>query len=265
MIIHLKRYFSIGFFLVSFLFLNSCVSKSKINYFQDKVLTDTISKEVYRTSYTLYLKKDDLLKIDISSMDMESLKPFLAQNLNPINQVPSYSNGIAAYSGYLIDSDGNINLPIIGKLKLEGLSKMEAVELIRAKLSDYITDPIINITIQNFKVTILGDVKNPGSYNIPNDRITIPEILGIAGDLNITGIRKNILVLRDIDGIKKEFRIDLTSKDVFNSEAYYLRQNDVIYVEPNRAKRNSSLISSTAGIFISVASLIITTINVITK
>jgi len=246
---------------------SGCVSKKKINYFQDQETTDTTQVKKIHSNYTPILRKDDFLSISVNSMDIESIKPFISeQGLNSASsQVPGYSTGIAASTGYLIDSNGDIDFPIIGKIKLAGLNRMEATELIKSKLIAYVSNPTVNIRIQNFKVTVLGDVSRPGSFNIPNERISLIEALGIAGDLNITGVRQNVLVIRDVDGVKTEYRVDLTSKNVFNSPVYYLTQNDVVYVEPNRAKRNSSLISSTAGVFISIASLVITTISLITR
>jgi polysaccharide export outer membrane protein len=242
------------------------VSKSKINYFQQKNETnDSLVANTSNRNYTPVFKFDDYLSIEVTSLDEESTKLFTLNSLNNANQMPNYANGIAATSGYLIDANGFINMPVIGEVKLVGLNRMEATELIKSKLTEFITNPIVNIRIQNFKVTVLGDVRIPGSYNIPNERITLPEVIGIAGDLNITGLRNNILVIRDVNGVKTEYRVDLTSKDVFKSPAYFLTQNDVVYIEPNRAKRNSSIISSTAGVLISITSLIVTTINLVTK
>jgi polysaccharide export outer membrane protein len=246
--------------------VSSCVSKSKINYFQQKTPTnDSLVLKTENTHYTPVFKYDDYLSIEVSSIDEESTKLFSINSLSNANQVPSYSNGIAAKSGYLIDANGFINMPVIGQVKLVGLNRIEATDLIKSKLVEFISNPLVNIRIQNFKVTVLGDVRTPGSYNIPNERITLPEIIGIAGDLNITGVRNNILVIRDNNGIKTEHRVDLTSEDIFKSPVYFLSQNDVVYVEPNRAKRNSSMISSTAGVLISITSLIVTTINLVTK
>ncbi len=129
------------------------------------------------------------------------------------------------------------------------------------KLSSYINNPIVTLQIQNYKITILGEVKNPGTYTIPNEKISLIEIIGIAGDLTIYGKRKNILVLREENGKIKEYRVDITKSEFINSTVYYLIQNDVIYVEPNQSKINSSRVSSTAGIFVSIAALVITTIN----
>lgn len=248
-------------------FNTSCVSKSKINYFQNNTSTnDSTNLSVLNKSFTPTFKVDDFISVDVSALNEESIKPFLLniQNIGG-GQPPAYTNGIAARSGYLIDANGEIMLPIIGKIKLAGLNRIEATELIQSKLSEYIMNPVVNIRIQNFKITVLGDVKTPGSYNIPNERITILEAIGIAGDLNMTGVRQTVMVIRDINGVKTQFSVDLTSNDVFQSPVYYLEQNDVVYVEPNRPKRNSSLVSSTTGVFISITSLIITTVTLITR
>ena len=135
----------------------------------------------------------------------------------------------------------------------------------KLKLKDYINNPIINIQIQNFKITVLGEVRSPGTFNIPNERITFLEAIGLAGDLTINAVRKNIKVIRDEGGVKNEYSIDLTSKNVLKSPVYYLNQNDIIYIQPNQARVNSSNVSSSAGIFLSIASLLITTINAITR
>lgn len=268
-IANMKTHFYIKLFILSTFFvqltLTSCASKKKINYFQNSSANDTIIKAENNQTYTPVFKADDFLSIEITAADLESVKPFLLDVLPGGGQATAYNNGIAAKSGYLIDAFGNIDFPLLGKIHFAGLNRIEATELIKKRLSEYINNPIVNIRIQNFKITILGDVRNPGSFNIPNERITLPEAIGIAGDLNITGVRKNILVIRDNNGVKTEYRIDLTSKEVFTSPVYYLSQNDVVYVEPNRAKRNSSLVSTTAGVFISVTSLILTTVNLLTK
>jgi len=256
------------FLLLIILSFLSCNVKKNIVYFQGTNSSNDSSLsnlQLQKTSDKLIFKTDDLISVDVNSADVESLKPFMNDIITNSNQAPAYNNGIAAKGGYLIDFNGNINFPLIGQVKIGGLSRTDATQLIQVKLREYIIDAIVTLRIQNFKVTILGDVKVPGTYNIPNERLTLIEALGLAGDLNITGVRNNILVIREENGIKKEFRIDLTKNDIFASPVYYLNQNDVVYVEPNRAKRNTSIVSSTAGIFISVASLVITTINIITK
>lgn len=244
------------------LFFAGCKTREKLVYFQNGS-SDTITQ----SNYTPVFKTDDYLSIIVTGEELETVAPF---NLHSIGFAQttnsSYTNGAPAGTGYLIDELGEVNMPFIGKVKLVDLNRMEATELIQSKLSDYLKNPIVHIQILNYKITVLGDVKVPGTFKIPNERITLVEAIGLAGDLNITGNRKNVLVIRDENGIKTEFRVDLTSKDFLSSPAYYLSQNDVIYVEPNRVARSNSTLWRTSGsIFISTAALIITTIGVILK
>jgi polysaccharide export outer membrane protein len=244
--------------LLVFFTLGSCVNRKNIVYFQGK---DSISSGA---TNIIKLKKEDFLAITIFGIDESSMKLFnVPQSTSTINR--GYNNGIPATFGYLIDLNGEIQFPIIGNVKLEGLNKSEAIELLKTKLKDYLQNPVINLQIQNFKVTVLGEVKNPGSFNIPNEKISLIEAIGLAGDLTINAVRKNIKVIREENNIKKEYIVDFTSKDFINSPVFYLQQNDIVYIEPNQAKINSSIISSASGVIISVASLIITTINVLSK
>ncbi len=246
--------------LIFIIVLSSCASKSKLVYFNK---TQTINSKDSSISYTPILKPDDLLGINISSIDMEAAKPF---NLPVVSySIDGRATGTPTMQGYLINSQGYIDFPVIGKIKLAGLSRVEATDLLKEKLKDYLSNPIVNIRIINFKITVIGDVRSPGTYTIPNERITVLEALGLAGDLNITGIRSNILVIREKDGKKTSTRLDLTSGDIVNSPVYYLNQNDVIYVEPNKTKVNSSRNSATTSIVISAVSLLITVISIITR
>jgi polysaccharide export outer membrane protein len=238
------------------LLFTACTSKKKMVYFNSP---EAIKNSDANKNYTPVFHKDDLLAIIVSGIDQEAVKPFNLPSPNMGINLAGYATGLPSLSGYLVDSEGNVNMMVVGKLKIAGLSRMEATELIREKLKNYLTDPIVSIRILNFKVTVLGEVRAPGTFNIPNERISLPEALGLAGDLNITGRRKNVLVIRDIDGQKTETRVDLTSKELFSSPVYYLNQNDIIYVEPNRAKINSSVVNtSNVGIVISVISLLAT-------
>ena len=246
-------------FLLSVVF--SCKTQEKIVYFQGSFE----NKESQNSNYNPTIKSDDFLSIIVSGEDPESVIPF---NLNPVGvqQISNngYSTGMAAPFGYLVDKDGFISMPTVGKVQLGGLSRTDATEKISELLRNYIKNPVIQLQIQNYKITVLGDVKNPGTFKIPNERITILEAIGLAGDLKITGNRKNIVVIRDENGSKTEYRIDLTNKSVFTSPVYYLTQNDVLYVEQNAAARfGSTLVQSTGGIVISLTSLILTTVNIL--
>lgn len=246
----------------STLLFSSCKTKEKLVYFQGAT-ADSVSQ----SNYTPVFKTDDYLSVIVTGEELETVAPF---NLPTIGFTQttnsSYTNGAPAGTGYLIDENGEINMPFIGKVKLVDLNRMEATDLIQSKLADYVKNPIVHIQILNYKITVLGDVKVPGTFKIPNERITIIEAIGLAGDLNITGNRKNVLVIRDENGKKTEYRVDLTAKDFLNSPVYYLTQNDVVYIEPNRVARSNSTLWRTSGsIFISTAALIITTIGVILK
>jgi polysaccharide export outer membrane protein len=236
--------------------------KEKIVYF-NSLTADTI-EVIENTSFDVKLKVDDFVSITVSDLDEESTSQFNLKNTN--NQITGYSNGSNILIGYLIDNEGMVNLPVLGKIKLEGLSKKQAIEIIEEKLTLYLKNPVVNITIQNYKITVLGEVNIPGTYRIPNDRITILEAIGLAGDLKITGVRKNILVIREVNGIKLKFRVDLTNPNLFSSPVYYLHQNDVVYVEPNLASlSNSTFVKSNGTIFISITSLIISTLILLTR
>lgn len=249
------KFFYILYFI---LILSSCASRKDIVYFQgnEQVNTDNY--------YSFRFKKDDFISINISGIDESSYKLFNSpQSVTNLNK--GYTNGVPPINGYLIDVKGNIDFPVLGTIKLEGLTRFEAIELFKSKLKDYLQNPVITIQIQNFRVTILGEVRNPGTFTIPNEKISILESIGLAGDLTINAVRSNIKVIREENNIKKEYLIDITKKDFINSPVFYLNQNDIVYIEPNRAKINSSIVSSAAGVFISIATLLVTTINTISK
>jgi polysaccharide export outer membrane protein len=241
--------------------LSSCKTRERMVYFQNQ--SDSLANQF---SYTPILQVDDYLSVKVTGIDPEAVAAFnLPIEIGQMTQ-SGYVQGNPARNGYLVDADGTITLPVIGAFPIAGLSRKEATAQLQKKLEEYTSAPIVHIQILNYKVTILGDVRLPGTYNIPNERITILEALGLAGDLNPTGERKNVLVIREEAGKKVEYRVDLTSKSVFASPVYYLRQNDVVYIEPNvTARSESSFIRANGGIFLSFTSLIITTITLITR
>lgn len=237
----------LGSFL--FLLLGSCASKEDVVYFQNAGSFETL---VDRNSFTPKFKVDDLLSIHVSTLDPAVSAPF--------NLVRGAEEGGIAPEqvDYLIDEEGEIDFPVIGKVKIAGLSPDETRQLLRDRLSEYIRDPIINIRLKNFTVTILGEVRNPGTYPVNGERITILEALGMAGDLTIKGQRENVMVIRDFDGTKVYSRIDLTRKEAMSSPVYYLTQNDIVYIEPNESAVQSSQLDNRATIWISIVSTLIT-------
>jgi polysaccharide export outer membrane protein len=239
------------FFLIvlSIACITSCASRKEIVYFQDTGDFETL---VNNSDFVSKFKVDDLVSIHISSLNPEASAPF---NLFR----GAGEGGIRAEQvDYLVDQAGEIDFPVIGKLKIEGLSPDELRFLLRDKLSDYLKDPIINIRLRNFTVTILGEVERPGTYPVNGEQITILEALGFAGDLTVRGVRDNVLVMRDFNGTKVYNRIDLTSKNLVKSPVYYLTQNDVIYVEPNKAGIADTSLGQRASITVSIVGLIVT-------
>jgi len=204
-------------------------------------------------------QKDDLLSITILGLDPEAVAPFnLPIPTYGASTVGGYSQGAPTPPGYLVDEDGNIDFPVIGKIHIEGLTRTAATEKLKTELKKYINNPTVNIRMLNYKVTVLGEVRNPGTFTIPNERVTLLEAIGIAGDLLITAKRDDVIVIRNENGKRTETVVDLRSKDLFESPVYYLKQNDLVYVAPNRAKINSSAVNaSNVGIVISISSLII--------
>lgn len=252
-----------AFFLMLFsiVLITSCASRKNLVYFQD---IEEIDKLASRVIYDPVLQPDDLLTITVSALNMETVLPF---NLPVVAYMDTgqRASGTPQLQTYLLDNQGNLEFPVIGRIKLGGLTRSEAVDLLREKISHYVKNPVINIRIMNYRVTVLGEVARPGSYTIPNERITIPEALGLAGDLTVYGKRDNILIIRDKNGEKTYTRVDITKKDLLESPYYYLQQNDVIYVEPNKAQVQSSTYNRNATVVISIASVIIALISVLTR
>ncbi|MFE3848019.1 polysaccharide biosynthesis/export family protein [Flavobacterium sp. LB3P45] len=258
------KYFSllqktILLFLVLFLF--SCASRKDVVYYQD---IDEMAPVGKSTSYEIKMQPDDLLMIIVSAEDPEIAAPF---NLKSVSMVsPSKQDLVRSQETmqlYLIDANGFIEFPVLGKLKVSGLTRSEVLQLLQQKIAVYIKNPIINLRVMNFKVSVQGEVNLPGTYPVASDRITLIEALTMAKDLTIYGKRNNILVIREIDGVKSYNRVDITKAEFMNSPFYYLAQNDVVYVEPIKTKINGAAIGSNTGVIISISSLLITLITLI--
>lgn len=242
--------------------LVSCGSTKKVVYFQNADNLDTV---VNIDTFEPRFKIDDIVSIFVSTFDMQAASPFNLTTGGITGGDDTNGNGGKAID-YLIGKDGDINFPVLGKIKLLGLTNEEAKQLLVEKLKDYLKEPIVNIRIKNFRVTILGAVNRPGTYTIAGERITILEAIGLAGDLDIRGRRDNMLVIRDFNGTKTYTRANITNKEITKSPVYYLTQNDVIYIEPNKsavqasANNNLPLILSVVSTLVAVvASIVIIT------
>ena len=239
----------------------SCVSNKDIAYFQ----FDAIAQERVSNVYETFFKPDDLLQITVGADDLEAVRPF---NL-PAVAFTAGTNSIAGQPqrlSYLVDSQGEIDFPVLGKLKIGGLSREATIRLLKSKLSpDYVKDPTVNIRISNFKISVYGDVKNPGVFTVPNERVSILDAIGLAGDLNISGRRDNVLVIREENNNKIKYRVNLLSNKTLYSPVFYLQQNDVVYVEHNRARIQSASFNSNTSLFISVTGLLVTIVSLLIR
>ena len=249
------------FLLVLLLF--SCASPKDVVYYQG---IEGIAGNTQAASYEIKIQPDDLLMIIVSAEDPEIAMPF---NLKSVSMVtPSRQDLVRSQETmqlYLVDAVGAIEFPVLGKLKVSGLSRTEVLQMLQLKIGVYIKNPIINLRIMNFKVSVQGEVNLPGSYPIASERVTLIEALTMAKDLTIYGKRNNILVIREIDGVKSYNRVDITQANFINSPFYYLAQNDVIYVEPNRNKINGAAIGPNTGVIISATSLLIALITILLR
>jgi len=242
----------------------SCASSKKVVYLQDVV---PLKQQVIEQKYEVYIHNDDLLAIMVNSKNPELALPF---NMPMVTyQLGSQSAPLQRVLGYLVDTNGDIDFPILGKLHVAGLTRLQLTDLIKQRLieEDLIKDPIVTVQFLNYKVAVMGEVNRPGSFNISGDRITLLEALSMAGDLTIYGRRDRVAVIREKDGKRTILFHDLRSADIFNSPCYYLQQNDIVYVEPNKSKAGQSEINqnksvgvwlSAASILVSIASLIVT-------
>lgn len=230
----------------------SCTSSKKIAYLEK---TSELSSEL---KFETTLQPDDQLMILVNSENPEIAAPY---NLKSVSIQGTNETGITQerMQNYILDQEGNIDFPLIGKINLLGLNRNQASEKIKNILKNgYINDPSIYLRLLNFKISVLGEVNKPGVYPVQGERVTLIEALALAGDLTIYGKRNSILLIREKNGAKTYEKIDITNTDFINSKNYYLSQNDVIYVEPNKTKVNSSAVGPNLTIGISALSLVVT-------
>ena len=245
--------------------LGACSVPKDVAYFQG---LDTFSEDEIKSmgqEYVSNISIDDLLLINITSWD-----PTVATPFNPPAFAYATQGETSVYTSlqqhtYLVEQDGFINFPILGRVKAAGLSKRELNEYLSQGLAKYVPDAIINIQIINYKVTLMGEIVRPGTLTFNNDRITILEAIGRSGDLTINADRKNILIIREVNGEKEYGYVDITDPLIFSSPYYYLRQNDVIYVEPNKAKKRNANYSQAQQYSVTVFSAILSTVSLITS
>jgi polysaccharide export outer membrane protein len=239
--------------------ISSCGSRKDVVLFQNS----ENAKEM-KSSFESRFKCDDLLRIFVNTKDAEAS---IGLNLPALSSVRERgANGLLDYQNYIVDNLGFIEYPTLGKIKVAGLTRTELINYLKQQFKPYLkVDPIITINILNFKIAVTGEVAKPGSFVIGSERISLPDAIALAGDLTIFGKRTNIIVLRDSNGVKTINRVDITKTDFINSDFFYLTQNDVVYVEPNKTRVNSSVVGPNTTVIISSLSLLITVVALLIK
>lgn len=240
--------------------LTACKTPEKINYIQD--VEPGVTQPI-ESRQSIIIQPKDMLSIIVSTKDPELAAIFnLSVQANRAG-VPIFSSAYNQYlSGYVVDNNGDIDFPILGKIHAAGLSRWALQEKIVRELTerDLLKDMVVTIEFMNFKVSVLGEVKNPGTYSIEGDKVTVLEAIAMAGDLTIYGLRDEVYVIREENGERQNFKLNLRSKDIFNSPAYYLRQNDIIYVQPNEVRAGQSTINQNSvrsiSLWLSITSLL---------
>jgi len=242
MISYLKKVF-----FIALIFFNiSCSTYRTIPYIQDLDHTK-ISQESIDNFSPLKIQSGDLLGINVTSLSANNEFSSGNARVNGSNETGGENGKVNIplgtentnnnpVFGYRVNAAGEINIPYIGRIRVIGTTTDELSTKLTPQLEQYLKQPIVNVRILNFKISVVGDVLRPDVFTVQNERITIIEALGLAGDLNITAKRKNVLLIREYDGKREYLPIDLTSKKIFTSPYYYLQNNDVIYVEPDRTK-----------------------------
>ncbi|MBO4964490.1 MAG: polysaccharide biosynthesis/export family protein [Prevotella sp.] len=239
-------------------FLGSCGSAKDVAYFKN---SDSVDLTKSKMLYDARIMPKDILTITVSTSDDEAAAPFNLTVPTPYttNQRSTYSQ--AMLQSYLVDNDGYIEFPRIGAVKLGGLTKAEAEKLILSKIKPYMSDlenPIVTVRMSNYKISVLGEVQRQGMYTVNNEKITILEALAQAGDLTIYGKRDNVKLIReDANGEKSIHVLNLNDANIINSPYYYLQQNDIIYVEPNKVKAQNSSVGSMTTLWFSATSILI--------
>lgn len=255
--------------LSAILLLSSCATVKDIAYFQNKVVDhpEKIDKHA-----GIVIQPKDQLSIVVSSRNPELVAMF---NL-PVVSYQAGSEVVAGGSqmrlmGYVVDNDGQIDFPVLGVLNVAGLTRWELSELIKKQLLDkqYLSDAVVTVEFMNFKVSVIGEVTSPGTYNIQGDKVTILQAISMAKDLTIYGERQNVSVIRERDGVRTIYEVDLRNVDLFKSPAYYLQQNDIVYVQPNKYKERQSTMDNKTqwitSLAISGGSLVLSIVSIITN
>ena len=247
------------------IFLAGCSSYKKVPYMQDPETVNSYGKEI--PLYDAKIMPKDLLSITVNTSDPRAAAPFNLTVQSPLNTniKDMYTTSQPALQQYLVNNEGEIDFPVLGKIKVGGLTKNEAESMIREKLQPYLKEtPIVTVRMANYKISVLGEVKSPGTFTVSNEKVNVLEALAMAGDMTIYGVRDNVKLIReDAQGKRQIVMLDLTKSDLVLSPYFYLQQNDILYVTPNKTVSKNSDIGNTTTIAVSATSILVSIASLI--
>lgn len=245
--------------------LSACTSTKDMLYFHQLASDGDIVQAIPDSikNYESPIAPDDMLAITVTSIDPNAVAMFNLPTQNFMAPGEEMIMTTPSLQTYLVDNEGYIDYPVLGRVKVGGMHRKEVAEYLKEQISKYVEDPIVNIQCTNFKVSVLGEVTKPGTYEVGSERITVLEALGLANDITIYGNRSNILLVREENGTRSFHRLDLTKPDVFTSPYYYLQRNDVVFVEPNKARQGYANYSQDKQYLVSVVSAVTSAVSVI--
>lgn len=253
----IKRLIQPLLFLATIVLLGSC-STGNVAYFKN---SSTVDLDSSRVLYDARIMPKDVLTITVSTTDDDAAVPFNMTVPTPLTQAQRSTYSQAMLQSYIVDNEGNIEFPKVGTVHLGGLTKSDAEKLLKSKVKPYMSeaeDPIVTVRMTNYKISVLGEVNHPGMYTVGNEKISILEALAQAGDLTIYGVRNNVKLIReDSTGQKAIHVLNLNDARLINSPYYYLQQNDIVYVEPNKVKAQNSSVGSMTTLWFSATSILI--------
>ena len=252
--------------LIAAFLLASCQSYKKVPYFQDVEMVNEVEQQ--ESLYDAKIMPKDLLTIVVSCTNPELAIPFnltVASNAGIAVSTSSYVTTQPVLQPYLVDNEGNINFPVLGELKLGGLTKREAEQLIIDKLKPYMKEtPIVTVRMVNYKISVIGEVTRPGTFTISNEKVNLLEALAMAGDMTVYGLRDNVKLIReDANGKQQIVTLDLNKAETILSPYYWLQQNDIVYVTPNKAKARNSDVGNSTSLWFSATSILVSIVSLL--
>ena len=254
----MKKFISFIFAVTLLIVMSSCGTSKSVAYIQN---SDSINYDNSRYLYDAKIMPKDQLTISVNTVNPEASLPYNLLLQNSYTQGRTLSTTGGTLMPYLVDNEGYINFPVVGRLKVSGLTKSECENMILEKIRPYMAEtenPVVTVRMSSYSVSVIGEVARPGSFQVAREKITILEALAQAGDLTIYGVRDKVKLIReDATGKKEIHTLDLTNANIVNSPYYYLQQNDIVYVEPNKVKAQNARVGNMTTLWFSATSILI--------